>query len=58
MSNPDDFKSLPVEQMERIAELEAVIRTARTLIDHVIHGENDLASLADVHEILTEGTKT
>lgn len=41
----------------RIAELEAAIRTARALADHVIHGETSLASIEDVHKVLSDALK-
>lgn len=34
--------------------LVSAIRRARALTDHVIHGERDLAEMADVHRVLTD----
>jgi len=52
-----DIEAKLADANTRIAELEEAVRTARALADHVIHGETSLASMEDVHKVLSDALK-
>lgn len=38
----------------KLEEMEKAVRRARALADHVIHGEQAMATVEDVHQVLSE----